>query len=161
MAHRRSGSLTAPKKSSPQASCAARSDSESAQDSYLRNAVDRDVAEQGLVVRRPDSMLAWLRAYAAATSSTTSYPHLLNAATQEQSVKPARSTSIAYRGVLTQLWLLDPVPARETAGNVLARLGQASQNHLADPALAARLLGLASTRSSTARGSRASPGTRR
>jgi predicted AAA+ superfamily ATPase len=111
-------------------------------DSYLRNAVDRDVAEQGLAVRKPESMLAWLSSYAAATASTTSYNHLLDAATPGQSDKPSRSTSIAYRDVLTQLWLLDPVPAWGPAGNPLARLAQAPKHHLADPALAARLLGL-------------------
>jgi hypothetical protein len=86
-------------------------------DSYLRNAVDRDVLEQGLAVRKPDAMLGWLRAYAAATSTTASYTAVLDAATAGVSDKPARSTTIAYRDVLTQLWLLDPVPAwgpRET-----------------------------------------------
>ena len=113
-------------------------------DLYLRNAVDRDVPEQGLAVRKPESMLAWLRAHAAAPSSTASYSSLLDAATPGQDDKPARSTSIAYRDVLTQLWLLDPVPAWAPPGNPLARLGQAPQHHLADPALAARLLGLTS-----------------
>ncbi len=111
-------------------------------DSYLRNAVDRDVPEQGLAVRKPESMLLWLRAYAAATSTTASYSQILDAATPGQADKPARSTSIAYREVLTQLWLIDPVPAWTPAGSVLTRLGQSPKHHLADPALAARLLGL-------------------
>lgn len=111
-------------------------------DSYLRNAVDRDVPEQGLAVRKSEAMLAWLRAYAAATSSTASYTRLLDAATPGQSDKPSRSTSIAYRDVLAQLWLLDPLPAWGPPGNPLARLAQAPKHHLADPALAARLLGL-------------------
>ena len=110
-------------------------------DSYLRNAVDRDVPEQGLAVRKPEAMLAWLRAYAAATASTASDSSLLDAATPGQADKPARSTSIAYRDVLTQLWLLDPVPAWAPTGHPLTRLGQAPKHHLADPALAARLLG--------------------
>lgn len=111
-------------------------------DSYLRNAVDRDVPEQGLAVRKPESMLAWLRAYAAATASTASYSNLLDAATPGYTDKPARSTSIAYRDVLARLWLLDPIPAWTPAGHPLARLGQAPKHHLADPALAARLLGM-------------------
>ena len=111
-------------------------------DSYLRNAVDRDVPEQGLAVRRPEAMLAWLRAYAAATATTSSYSQILDAATPGQSDKPARSTSITYRDVLTQLWLLDPVPAWRPTGSALTRLGQTPKHHLADPALAARLLGL-------------------
>ena len=111
-------------------------------DSYLRNAVDRDVPEQGLAVRKPDAMLCWLRAYAAATSTTASYATVLDAATAGVSDKPARSTTVAYRDVLTQLWLLDPVPAWGPPGNPLARLAQTPKHHLADPALAARLLGL-------------------
>lgn len=111
-------------------------------DSYLQNAVDRDVPEQGLAVRKPEAMLSWLRAYAAATSTTASYATVLDAATAGVSDKPARSTTVAYRDVLTQLWLLDPVPAWGPPGNPLARLAQTPKHHLADPALAARLLGL-------------------
>lgn len=111
-------------------------------DSYLRNAVDRDVPEQGLAVRKPESMVAWLRAYAAATATTASYSEILDAATPGQGDKPARSTSIAYRDVLTELWLVDPIPAWTPTGSPMTRLGQAPKHHLADPALAARLLGL-------------------
>lgn len=111
-------------------------------DSYLHNAVDRDVPEQGLAVRKPDAMLKWLRAYAAATATTASYAQILDAATPGQGDKPARSTSIAYRDVLTSLWLIDPVPAWAPTGSLLTRLGQTPKHHLADPALAARLLGL-------------------
>lgn len=110
--------------------------------SYLRNAVDRDVPEQGLAVRKPEVMLDWLRAYAAATSTTASYTQILDAATPGITEKPARSTMIAYRDVLTQLWLLDPVPAWGPLGNPFARLQQAPKHHLVDPALAVRLLGL-------------------
>lgn len=109
-------------------------------DSYLRNAVDRDVPEQGLAVRKPEYMLAWLRAYATAT--TASYSQILDAATPGQSHKPARSTSIAYRDVLTSLWLIDSVPAWTPGGNLLTRLGQSPKHHLTDPALSAHLLGL-------------------
>lgn len=111
-------------------------------DSYLRNAVDRDVPEQGLNVRKPELMLAWLRAYASATATTASYTRILNAATPGQSDKPARVTATAYRDVLAGLWLLDPVPAWAPTGSAMARLGQAPKHHLADPALAARLLGV-------------------
>jgi predicted AAA+ superfamily ATPase len=111
-------------------------------DSYLRNAVDRDVPEQGLSVRKPESMLAWLRAYASATSTTASYAQILDAATPGQGDKPARGTAISYRDVLASLWLLDPVQAWMPSGSVMTRLGQTPKHHLADPALAARLLGL-------------------
>lgn len=111
-------------------------------DSYLRNAVEHDVAEQGLAVRRPEAMMAWLRAYASAISSTASYSQILDAATPGHSDKPARATAESYRQVLASLWLLDPVQAWSPAGSPMTRLGQAPKHHLADPALAARLLGL-------------------
>lgn len=111
-------------------------------DSYLHNIVDRDVPELGLRVRKPQSFMAWMRAYAAATSTTASYSQILDAATPGQDEKPARATSISYRDVLTDLWLLDPVPAWLPSNNLLTRLGQAPKHHLVDPALAARLLGM-------------------
>lgn len=111
-------------------------------DSYLRNAVDRDVPEQGLNVRKPESMLAWLRAYASATATTASYTQILDAATPGHADKPARGTANSYREVLASLWLLDPVPAWMPTGSPMTRLGQTPKHHLADPALAARLLGL-------------------
>lgn len=111
-------------------------------DSYLANVVDRDVVEQGIEVRRPEAMMAWLRAYAAATSSTAAYSIILDAATPGLSAKPARSTTSTYRDALASLWLLDPIPAWTPGGSALARLGRAPKHHLADPALAARLMGL-------------------
>ncbi|WP_281883309.1 ATP-binding protein [Agromyces rhizosphaerae] len=111
-------------------------------DSYLRNVVDRDIPEQGVAVRKPDLMLDWLRAYAAASSTTAGYSQILDASTPGISDKPARTTTTAYRDALMQLWLLDPVPAWGPAGNPFTRLQQTPKHQLADPALAVRLLGL-------------------
>lgn len=110
-------------------------------DGYLRGVVDRDVPDNGLAVRKPDVLLGWLRAYAAATATTASYSRILDSATPGESDKPAKTTGMAYRDVLTQLWLLDPVPGWSPTHNRLSRLQQAPKHHLADPALAARLLG--------------------
>ncbi len=109
-------------------------------DSYLGNVVTKEFPEQGLVVRRPETLRGWLRAYAAGTATTASYTMLLAAATPGQADKPARATITSYRDVLDQLWLLDPLPAWLPQSNALARLGKASKHFLADPALAARLL---------------------
>ncbi len=111
-------------------------------DSYLARVVERDFPEQGLRVRRPATLHAWLSAYAAATATTTSYNSLLEAATAGETTKPAKTTTTAYRDVLSQLWLLDPVPGWVPNRNHLRRLTQAPKHHLADPALAAHLLGI-------------------
>jgi predicted AAA+ superfamily ATPase len=111
-------------------------------DGYLQRVIDRDFPEQGLTIRHPDTLRAWMRAYAAATSTTTSFETLLNAATPGLGNKPSKSSTIPYRDILTRLWLLDPVPAWLPTNNKLKELGAREKHHLADPALAARLLGV-------------------
>lgn len=77
-------------------------------DGYIDRIVDSDLQENGLVVRRPDALKSWMRAYAAATASTTSYHSILDAATPGDSAKPAAETTAKYRDALLRLWLLDP-----------------------------------------------------
>jgi len=109
---------------------------------YLDIIVNREFAEQGLAVRRPDSLRRWLRAYAAATATTASYLAILNAATPGEGSKPTAKTTIAYRDVLSSLWMLDPVGPWDPAGTTISRLSQTPKHFLADPALAALLLNL-------------------
>jgi predicted AAA+ superfamily ATPase len=111
-------------------------------DAYLDNVVQREFPEQGYPVRRPAVLRAWLAAYAAATSTTTAYSKILDAATGGQANKPAKETTLAYRDALSSLWLLDEIPPWIPSRNHLDRLGQSPKHQLADPALAARLLGL-------------------
>lgn len=111
-------------------------------DSYLQAVVDRDLPEGGFEVRRPETLRRWLTAYAAASSTTTAYSKILDATTGGDGAQPAKETTASYRDQLTRLWLLDPVPGWLPAGTPLKRLQQAPKHQLADPALAARLLGL-------------------
>jgi hypothetical protein len=111
-------------------------------DSYIDRVVDRHLAEAGAEVRRPAALRAWLAAYAAATASTASYGAMLDAATPGEVDKPGRRTGAAYREHLERIWVIEPVPAWLPAFASLRRLGQAPKHHLADPALAARLLGV-------------------
>ena len=110
-------------------------------DSYVDRVVDRDFEEVGYAVRNPDALRAWLRAYAAATATTATLETIRDAATGDQADKPARSVVLAYRAALQRLWLLDPVAAWIPARNPIARLARPDKHHLADPALAAVLLG--------------------
>ncbi len=111
-------------------------------DAYVKRIVERELNEQGLTVRRPETLRAWLTAYAAATATTAAYNTILDAATPGLSAKPAKRTAITYRDTLLQLWLLEPVPGWLPTRRHLARLTQAPKHHLADPALAASLLGV-------------------
>ena len=67
---------------------------------------------------------------------------ILDAATPALPDKPSRATIVAYREVLERMWLLEELPAWTGSRNLLATLKQAPKHHLADPALAARLLGV-------------------
>lgn len=127
-------------------------------DSYLDRVVDRDFAEQGLAIRQPATLRRWMQAYAAATATTARHQSILDAATPGESDKPARSTVTAYRDILRRLWLLDPVPGWTPMRNELTRLQQAPKHHLADPALAARLLGVTSSTLLSGQGRTLRPG---
>ena len=111
-------------------------------DSYLARIVDTDFNEMGHPVRRPQTLQRWMAAYAAATATSASYETIRDAATAGEGDKPAKTTTIPYRDVLERLWIVDPVPAWVSTRNSIARLAQAPKHHLADPALAARLLGI-------------------
>lgn len=110
-------------------------------DGYLARIVEHDFPGQGHLIRRPATLRAWLTAYAAATATTASYNAILDAASPSDRDKPAKTTTAAYRDVLSQIWLLDPLPGWLPARNPFTRLAQTPKHHLADPALAARLLG--------------------
>ncbi|MCY3807619.1 MAG: DUF4143 domain-containing protein [bacterium] len=115
---------------------------QAALDGYLNRAVDHDVALMGYRARRPGVMRRWLTAYAAATATTATYETIRDAATGDEGDKPAKTTTMAYRDLLEAMWLVDPVHAWWPVGNPLGRLKQSPKHHLADPALACRLLEL-------------------
>ena len=111
-------------------------------DAYLRRIVDRDLKDRGVTLRRPETMRRWLAAYAAASSTTTTYARIVDLTTAGDGGRPAQTTAIAYRDHLAQLWLLDPVPGWSHSRKPLARLLQAPKHQLLDPALSLRLMHL-------------------
>ena len=108
---------------------------------YLDRATDHDLLLMGHRVRRPGLVRRWVTAYAAATSTTTTYETIRDAATGGESTKPSKSTTTVYRDLLEAMWLLDPIPAWWPLGNPVSRLKRGPKHHLADPALAASLVG--------------------
>lgn len=111
-------------------------------DGYLTRIVERDFEEVGRTVRNPAALRRWMTAYAAATSTSASYETIRDAATSGQGEKPAKTATLPYRDVLERLWIVDPVPAWLPTRNRISRLAAPPKHQLADPALAARLLGV-------------------
>ncbi|KGM14423.1 ATP-binding protein [Cellulomonas bogoriensis] len=107
---------------------------------YVERIVDREFEDAGHEPRNPALLRRWLRAYAAATSTTASFERIRDAATAGQGDKPPRSTTVPYRDTLKRIWISDPVPAWLPTTNAFSRLAASPKHHLADPALAAALL---------------------
>lgn len=110
-------------------------------DGYLSRIVDRDFPELGHRVRNPSGLRRWMTAYAAASSTAMSFEKIRDAATGGEGEKISNNAARPYRDALERLWVLDPVPAWQPTLRPLSKLTAAPKHQLADPALAARLLG--------------------
>lgn len=109
---------------------------------YITRIVDRDLPEAGMLIRRPAALRAWLAAYAAATATTASYTKILSAALPAEGEQPSKSAALNYRDLLAKMWILDPLPAWMPTHAPFTRLSKAPKHHLADPGLAAYLMGV-------------------
>ena len=109
---------------------------------YITRIVDRDLPEAGIPIRRPAALRAWLAAYAAATATTASYTKILTAALPAEGEQPSKSAALNYRDLLAKMWILDPLPAWMPTHAPFTRLSKAPKHHLADPGIAAYLMGV-------------------
>lgn len=110
-------------------------------DGYIERVIDRDFPELGHQVRNPAGLSRWMRAYAAASSTTTSFEKIRKAAAGGSGEQVNRKAATPYRDVLERLWILDPVPGWVPSRSHLTRLNASEKHQLSDPALAARLVG--------------------
>jgi hypothetical protein len=111
-------------------------------ESYFANMLSHEFRQQGVRLRQPETLLRWLKAYAAAVSTDAGYTEILDASTAGQSHKPAAKTTIAYREALENLWLLDELQPWIEGEDFFSGLKRSPKHYLADPAFAAYLLGL-------------------
>ncbi|WP_029108386.1 DUF4143 domain-containing protein [Mycobacterium sp. URHD0025] len=109
---------------------------------YLSRIVERELPDNGMAVRQPAALRAWLAAYGAATSTDAAYSVILDSATPGESDKPARQTVAQYREHLQRLFILDPVSPWMPSFTPLKRLTKTPKHHLVDPALAAAMAGV-------------------
>jgi uncharacterized protein len=111
-------------------------------EAYASRIVDRDIPDDaGIVIRNPAALRRWMTAYAAASSTTATLEKIRDAASAGHESPPAKRTTQAYRDALARIWVLDEVPAWIPSNNRLRELSQAPKHQLADPGLAAQLLG--------------------
>ena len=110
-------------------------------DGYIDRIVEHDIHDFGRTFRDRGGLRSWMAAYAAATSTAASFEKIRDAATAGEAAKPARATAIPYRSALEQLWMIEEVPAWSPTRNRLRGLASSPVHQMADPAIAARLLG--------------------
>ncbi len=113
-------------------------------DGYIERLVEHDINEFGRTFRDRVGLRNWMAAYAAASSTVTSFEKIRDAASAGQDHKPSRTTVTPYRAALDRLWMIEEVPAWSPSRNRLRGLASAPAHQMADPAIAARLLGVTS-----------------
>lgn len=109
---------------------------------YVDRVIDADILEAGRRVRNRAALRRWMEAYAAATSTSASYEKIRDTASGGHGDKPNRKAAAAYIEALERLWMIDPVPAWTPMRSRLTKLAVGPKHQLADPALAASLLGV-------------------
>lgn len=110
-------------------------------DGYIDRIVEHDIHEFGRTFRDRGGLRSWMAAYAAANSTTASFEKIRDAASPGEAAKPARATTIPYRAALEQLWMIEELPAWSPTRSRLRGLASTPVHQMADPAIAARLLG--------------------
>lgn len=110
-------------------------------DGYIDRIVDHDINGFGRTFRDGGGLRSWMVAYAAASSTTASFEKIRDAASSGEAPGPARATAIPYRSALERLWMIEAVPAWASTRHRLRALTSGPVHQMADPAIAARLLG--------------------
>lgn len=110
-------------------------------DGYIDRIVENDIHTFGRTFRDRGGLRSWMAAYAAASSTAASFEKIRDAASAGEADKPARTTTIPYRSALERLWMIEEVPAWSPTRSHLRGLASAPVHQMADPAIAARLLG--------------------
>lgn len=108
--------------------------------SYIQNIINHDFEENGISIQSPQSVLAWLRAYAAAIATPTKYQTIIDTATAKSDESPSKATAQKYREALNLLYIIDEVPSFLGMGKIFNNLAKAPKHYMMDPAIALNLL---------------------
>jgi len=110
--------------------------------SYFENILSHDFEQQGVRIRQPQTLMRWLKSFAAATGTFAGYNEILDSSTGGEGNKPSAKTTISYREALENLWLIEELPYWIDGEEYFSSLKKTPKHYLADPALSAYLLGL-------------------
>lgn len=118
-------------------------------DGYLRVIIEHDIDEVAGGSRSPRLVYRFLHAYAQMVSHTANLSTIMKRAQDEadnEADVPGRRTATVYLDALKRMMLVDEVPAWDPSVRSSKRLVLSPKRHLADPSLAAALLGMSPSR---------------
>ncbi|MDR2833658.1 MAG: DUF4143 domain-containing protein [Streptococcaceae bacterium] len=110
--------------------------------SYIENISEHEFEQNGFPSVRPESLNAWMRAYAAAIATTTQFQTIIDSAMANNEQAPTRPTATSYREALQKLYIIDEVPSFLGFGKLFPNLAKSSKHFMLDPAIALSLLGV-------------------
>lgn len=113
-------------------------------ETYLELIANHDLPAIGFKVRQPKILYSWMQAYASLVGTTASWEKIRNAATNRMDSEISRKATQPYIELLSELGILDELPAWTGSHNFSHQLAQMNKHYLADPALAVRLMKLSS-----------------
>jgi hypothetical protein len=114
---------------------------------YLATIVERDLPEVTREIRNPALVYRFLRSYALAAATATSMAKIVaNTADPGTDAAVARTTAAIYRTGLDRMRIIDDLDPWAPALRTAKQVTQVPKRHLADPSLAAYLLGADSAR---------------
>jgi predicted AAA+ superfamily ATPase len=111
-------------------------------DGYIQNIIEHEFKENSIVVRKPQALLSWLTAYAAASATTTAFSTILQAVEGNSDRIPSEKTVIGYREILSALGIVKELKPWLEMGKLFPNLGKTPKHFLVDPALIVSLLSL-------------------
>lgn len=114
------------------------------QNSFIKEYVEKIVFHEfilnGIDIKKPSSLLSWLKAYAACLATPTPFSTILEIAMSNDTDAPAKATASNYRDALLMINIIEEVPMWLPMGKLLKNIGKAPKHFMVDTALATSLL---------------------
>lgn len=107
---------------------------------YVNNIIQHDFEENGFTVKEPETLRAWMRAYAASIATTTNYKKIIETAMANSEKAPSRPTADSFKEALEILYVIDDVPSFIGIGKLFPALTKSPKHFMLDPAIALSLL---------------------
>jgi len=109
---------------------------------YSENIVTHEFEENGIMIKKPASLMAWLKSYASVVATPAAYQTILDISMNNNLETPNRVTANFYKEALEMLNIVEEVPSWLAMGKITQNLSKTPKHFLVDPALVVSLLNI-------------------